>query len=154
MIQTSSLSISAIFFAEPFSGWRTIKQSAPIAAKLRTVSCNVSLLFSEEYFALKLIACAPSFFSATSKEYRVRVLSSKNKLTIVLFCNNGLGLGINSLLTIKRWVCFKKKRISSPVRLSISIRCFIIHYHPLFVLANLQQLILRQNYRCFFYLIL
>ena len=57
--------------------------SAPIAASVWAVSLRDSPLETEEPFAAKLMTSAESRLAAASKEMRVRVESSKKRLTTV-----------------------------------------------------------------------
>ena len=67
----------------PDAEWRMITASAPIACNVSAVSLRDSPLLSDEPFAPKLITSADSRLAAASKEIRVRVESSANRLTIV-----------------------------------------------------------------------
>src|SRR5438105_9093901 len=67
----------------PAAGWRTTNTSAPIASRLRTVSCSDSPLLTLEASFWKLSTSAPSACAATSKELRVRVEASKKSVTTV-----------------------------------------------------------------------
>jgi len=55
----------------------------PIASILRAVSRSVSPFFVLEVEAEKFTTLAPSRFSASSNDVRVRVLGSKNRFTTV-----------------------------------------------------------------------
>src|SRR5690625_613132 len=68
----------------PGLGCRITTISTFIAKILFTVSISVSPLFTDEEDAEKFIVSAESRFSANSKDKRVRVLSSKNKLAMVI----------------------------------------------------------------------
>src|SRR5438105_5525978 len=67
----------------PAAGWRTTRASAPIASRLRTVSCRDSPLVTLEASFWKLSTSAPSACAATSKELRVRVEASKKSVTTI-----------------------------------------------------------------------
>src|SRR5438309_2743443 len=67
----------------PAAGWRTTSTSAPIASRLRTVSCKDSPLLTLEASFWKLSTSAPSACAATSKELRVRVDASKKSVTTI-----------------------------------------------------------------------
>ena len=67
----------------PLAEWRTTTASAPIASRVSAVSFRLSPLLTEEPLAAKLITSAESRLAAASKEIRVRVESSKNRLTTV-----------------------------------------------------------------------
>lgn len=57
--------------------------SAPIASRVRAVSLSDSPLETDEPLAEKLMTSADSRLAAASKEMRVRVESSKKRLTTV-----------------------------------------------------------------------
>src|SRR6267378_1513740 len=67
----------------PAAGWRTTSRSAPMASRLRTVSCRDSPLVTLEASFWKLSTSAPSAYAATSKELRVRVEASKKSVATV-----------------------------------------------------------------------
>ena len=67
----------------PLAEWRTTTASAPIASSVSAVSFRLSPLDSEEPLAAKLMTSAESRLAAASKEMRVRVESSKKRLTTV-----------------------------------------------------------------------
>ena len=67
----------------PLAPWRMTTASAPIASRVRAVSLSDSPLDSEEPLAEKLMTSAESRLAAASKEMRVRVESSKKRLTTV-----------------------------------------------------------------------
>ena len=67
----------------PLAPWRTTTASAPIASSVRAVSLRLSPLLSEEPLAAKLMTSAESRLAAASNEMRVRVESSKKRLTTV-----------------------------------------------------------------------
>ena len=67
----------------PLEPCRTTTASAPIASRVSAVSLRLSPLLSEEPLAAKLITSADSRLAAASKEIRVRVESSKKRLTTV-----------------------------------------------------------------------
>ena len=67
----------------PEAGWRITTASAPIASRVSAVSFSDSPLDSDEPFAAKLMTSADSRLAAASKEMRVRVESSKKRLTTV-----------------------------------------------------------------------
>ena len=67
----------------PLAPWRMTTASAPIASRVSAVSLSDSPLDSEEPLAEKLMTSAESRLAAASKEMRVRVESSKNRLTTV-----------------------------------------------------------------------
>src|SRR5690625_4870079 len=82
----------------PGLGCRITTISTFIAKILFTVSTNVSPLFTEDEAAEKLTVSAESLFSASSKDKRVRVLSSKNRLAMVISLRLGTFL-IGRLIT-------------------------------------------------------
>ena len=63
--------------------WRMTTASAPIACRVRAVSLRLSPLDTLEPLAEKLMTSALSRLAAASNEMRVRVESSKNRLTTV-----------------------------------------------------------------------
>ena len=67
----------------PLAPWRTTTASAPIASRVSAVSLRLSPLDSDEPLAAKLMTSAESRLAAASNEMRVRVESSKNRLTTV-----------------------------------------------------------------------
>ncbi len=67
----------------PEAQCRITTASALIASSVCAVSFSDSPLDTEEPFAEKLMTSAESRFAAASKEIRVRVESSKNRLTTV-----------------------------------------------------------------------
>ena len=67
----------------PLAPWRTTTASAPIASSVSAVSLRLSPLLRLEPLAEKLMTSALSRLAAASNEIRVRVESSKNRLTTV-----------------------------------------------------------------------
>ena len=67
----------------PLAPWRTTTASAPIASSVSAVSLRLSPLDTLEPLAEKLMTSALSRLAAASKEIRVRVESSKKRLTTV-----------------------------------------------------------------------
>ena len=67
----------------PLEPWRTTTASAPIASRVSAVSLRLSPLLRLEPLAEKLMTSALSRLAAASNEIRVRVESSKNRLTTV-----------------------------------------------------------------------
>ena len=67
----------------PEAWWRTTTASAPIASRVSAVSLRLSPLETLEPLAEKLMTSADSRLAAASNEIRVRVESSKNRLTTV-----------------------------------------------------------------------
>ncbi len=67
----------------PESWWRMTTASAPIASRVSAVSLSDSPLETEDPLAEKLMTSAESRLAAASKEMRVRVESSKKRLTTV-----------------------------------------------------------------------
>ena len=106
----------------PGLGWRITTISTFMAKILLTVSMSVSPFFTEDCAAEKLITSAESLFSASSKDRRVRVLFSKNKLAIVISLREGTFL-IGRLMTSLNWSAVVKiSSISSAVRYLIPNR--------------------------------
>ena len=79
----------AIKCAVPESAWRTINISHCMACKLCRVSSNDSPLLVAEVLILIFNTSADKRLAASSNVVRVRVLASKNKLTMVLPRNSG-----------------------------------------------------------------
>ena len=77
---------------------RMTKASTPMAATVSIVSRRLSPLFTLDVATEKVIVSADSRFAAVSKLIRVRVESSKNRLTTVLPRNAGT-FGIGRALT-------------------------------------------------------
>ncbi len=67
----------------PLAECRTTTASAPIACRVSAVSFRLSPLDTLDPLAEKLITSAESRLAAASNEIRVRVESSKNRLTTV-----------------------------------------------------------------------
>ncbi len=84
MMPASIQPLEARVCGAPDAGWRTTTASAPMAASVCAVSFRLSPFDTLDPFALKLMTSADSRFAAASKEMRVRVESSKNRLTTVL----------------------------------------------------------------------
>ena len=76
-------------WAAPGFGWRITTISTFIDNMLLTVSIRVSPFLTELLEALKLTMSAESRFSANSKDKRVRVEFSKNKLAMVISRREG-----------------------------------------------------------------
>src|SRR5208283_2556403 len=69
---------------EPDKGWRTTMASTFMASILRAVSSKVSPLLVEDTLEAILSVSAERRLAASSKEMRVRVEGSKNRVTTVL----------------------------------------------------------------------
>lgn len=83
---TTALSIHpevARRYGAPEAPCRMTTASAPMASRVRAVSLRDSPLETEEPFAEKLMTSAERRLAAASKEIRVRVESSKKRLTTV-----------------------------------------------------------------------
>src|SRR5712671_1014386 len=104
----------------PAAGWRTTRTSAPMASRLRTVSCRDSPLVTLEASFWKLSTSAPSACAATSKELRVRVDASKKSVTTIrpgrIWC-----LGARAL-PARAAARSRLKRLASPNTSSICSR--------------------------------
>ena len=83
MTAASIQSVAASRCGAPEAQCRMTTASAPIAESVWAVSLRDSPLETEEPFAAKLMTSAESRLAAASKEIRVRVESSKNRLTTV-----------------------------------------------------------------------
>ncbi len=70
-------------WAAPALAWRITATSIFMASRLRAVSRSVSPLAVEEPAVVKVSVSAERRFSASSKERRVRVDDSKNRLATV-----------------------------------------------------------------------
>ena len=93
---------------------------------LLTVSIRVSPLLREDEEAEKLTISADKRFSANSKERRVRVEFSKNKLAMVISLRDGtffMGLLITDLKLSAVW---KIKSISSSDNSFIPTKCLTL----------------------------
>ena len=78
----------------PLVLWRTTNAATPMALTVSTVSRRLSPLLTLDVDTLKVIVSADKRLAAVSKLMRVRVESSKNKLTTVRPINAGtLGTG-------------------------------------------------------------
>ena len=83
MTAASIQSVAASRCGAPEAQCRMTTASAPIAARVWAVSFSDSPLETDEPFAAKLMTSAESRLAAASKEIRVRVESSKKRLTTV-----------------------------------------------------------------------
>ena len=84
--------------------WRMTSASTPIAATVSTVSRSDSPFDTDEPLALMLITSADSHLPAISNEERVRVESSKKRLTTVRPRSAG------SFLTGRSWTSASPRR--------------------------------------------
>jgi hypothetical protein len=99
--------------AAPDAPWRMTTMSIRIASRLRAVSTSVSPFETLEPVDATLTVSADSRFSANSKEMRVRVDASKNRLTIVCPRSAGTFLIGRSLISLNgsavsrmSWICW------------------------------------------------
>ena len=95
----------------PDAPWRMTTMSIRIASRFRAVSTSVSPLETEEPAVATLTVSALSRFSANSKEIRVRVEASKNRLTIVLPRSAGTFLIGRSLTSLNGSAVSRMSRI-------------------------------------------
>jgi hypothetical protein len=108
----------------PLAQCRTTTASAPIASSVSAVSLRLSPLVTLEPFAEKLITSALRRLAAASNEIRVRVESSKNRLTTVRPRRVGSFLigrsaRLRSSSAVSR-ICSASSRLRSPAE----SRCF------------------------------
>ena len=82
-LMTEQLTFSASSLAAPDSAWRTTRTSGRMAFSVIAVSSSVSPFFTEQVATSMLMTSAPSRLPASSKEVRVRVEFSKNRLMTV-----------------------------------------------------------------------
>src|SRR5688572_4078926 len=108
--------------AAPDAPWRITTMSIRMASRFFAVSTRVSPLLTEDPTVATLTVSAESRFSANSKEMRVRVEASKNRLTMVLPRSAGTFLIARSLTSLKgsavsrmSWICSALSG-SSPTR--------------------------------------
>src|SRR5690625_7288011 len=92
----------------PGLGCRITTISTFIAKILFTVSTSVSPLFTDDEDAERFIVSAESRFSANSKDKRVRVLSSKNRLAIVMSLRLGTFLIVRVSTSLNLTVFLEK----------------------------------------------
>src|SRR5205085_451840 len=90
---------------------------------LFTVSSNVSPLETEDELAVKFSESADKRFSASSKDMRVRVEFSKNKLTTVISRSEGTFLTGRCKTSLNCEVVDKISAISSLERSLMPSRC-------------------------------
>ena len=115
----------------PEAPWRISTASAPIACRVCAVACSDSPLLTDDPFAEKLMTSAERRFAAASNEMRVRVESSKKRLTTVL------PRSVGSFLTSRDWVSrmssatSRMRRASSRARVLVSSRCLMMRSSPL-----------------------
>ena len=77
---TAASTLRASSAGAPDWPWRTTSRSQCMAFSVVAVSSRVSPLFTDELDTDMLMTSAPNRLPASSKEVRVRVLSSKNRL--------------------------------------------------------------------------
>jgi hypothetical protein len=97
--------------------------STPIASRVMAVSLRLSPLETLEPLAEKLMTSAERRLAASSKEIRVRVESSKNRLQTVRPRRVGTFLMARSV-TLARWAAVSRTRVmSAAVRSPADSRC-------------------------------
>ncbi len=114
----------------PEAQWRTTTASAPIASRVSEVSLRLSPLDSDEPFAEKLMTSAESRLAAASNEMRVRVLSSKNRLTTVRPRSAGSFLIGRSASDSISSAVSRTSSASARVRSAALSRCRFIGFPP------------------------
>lgn len=120
----STQPLSASTRGAPEAGWRITMPSAPMAARVCAVSFRDSPFETLEPFAAKLMTSALRRFAAASNEIRVRVESSKNRLTTVMPRSVG-SLRTSRVETAAMSSAMSRMRIaSSRVRSDVLRRCF------------------------------
>ena len=82
-LMTAQVTFSESSLTAPESGWRTTSTSGCMAFKVIAVSIRVSPFLIELQATDMLMTSAPRRLPANSKEVRVRVEFSKNRLMIV-----------------------------------------------------------------------
>ncbi len=108
----------------PLLLWRTTNASTPMALIVSIVSRRLSPLLTLLDDTAKFIVSALSRLAAVSKLVRVRVESSKNRLTTFLPRSAGT-LGIGRWLISAMWSVSSSRRwMSSAVRSATDRRCF------------------------------
>ncbi len=114
----------------PLAPWRQTTASQPIASSVSAVSLSDSPLESEEPLAEKLMTSAESRLAAASNEIRVRVESSKKRLTTVRPRRAGSFLiGRSASERISSAVA-STSSASSRVRSAADSRCFFMSRLP------------------------
>ena len=112
----------------PVDLWRTTNASTPIAAIVSIVSRRLSPLFTLDVLTLKSSMSADRRLAAVSKDSRVRVESSKNRLHTVLPRSAGtFGLGrwlISAIVSVSS----SRRRIA--VRPELGDRPQVLHRSP------------------------
>ena len=103
--------------AAPDAPWRITTMSIRIASRFRAVSTSVSPFDTLEPDDGTLTVSADSRFSANSKEMRVRVDASKNRLTIVVPRSAGTFLIVRSLISLNGSAVSRMSRICSRAQL-------------------------------------
>jgi len=97
--------------AAPDAPWRMTTMSIRIASRLRAVSTNVSPFDTDEPAAATFTVSALSRFSANSNEMRVRVETSKKRLTMVFPRSAGTFLMGRSLTSLNGSAVSRIRRI-------------------------------------------
>ena len=114
----------------PLAPWRQTTASQPIASSVSAVSLSDSPLDSDEPLAEKLMTSAERRLAAASKEMRVRVESSKNRLTTVRPRSAGSFLIGRSASDRISSAVASTSSASSRVRSAADSRCFFMRRLP------------------------
>ena len=123
-LMTEDLTALAKLSAAPAAAWRKTITSACIASMLRAISSRVSPFTTLLEEGEKLITSALSRLAASSKDVRVRVLGSKNRLTTVLPRSAGTFLMSRPLTSLKESAVSRMSAISSGEREARLVRSF------------------------------
>jgi hypothetical protein len=122
-LTTTASTHSASRQGAPEAPWRITMASTPIASRVMAVSLRLSPLETLEPLAEKLMTSAERRLAASSKEIRVRVESSKNRLQTVRPRRVGTFLMARSV-TLARWAAVSRTRVMSPaLRSAADSRC-------------------------------
>src|SRR3954452_1863174 len=116
--------------AAPLAPWRITSPSTPMAATVRTVSRRLSPLLTLEPLAETLMTSAESHLPAISKDERVRVESSKKRLTTVRPRRAGSFLTERCCTSCISAAVSNSAVTSSRPRSSIESRCLFIGSLP------------------------
>ncbi|BAS18210.1 hypothetical protein AHiyo8_65130 [Arthrobacter sp. Hiyo8] len=125
MTAASIQSVAARRCGAPEAQWRMTTASAPMAARVCAVSLRDSPFETEEPLAAKLMTSADSRFAAASKEMRVRVESSKKRLTTVRPRRAGSFLTSLSPTAAISSAVSRIRMAFSALRFSVESRCFM-----------------------------
>lgn len=103
-----------------------MRASGFMASRFRIVSLKLSPFAALLVFMLKLIISALNLFAASSKELRVRVLGSKNRLMMVFPLRVGTFLTSRVDTSKKDSAVLRTVVISEEVRFCIPRRCLCV----------------------------